>query len=239
MATVLHHYDENHFPTSASEVVPIVCELVKPNSVVDVGCGLAQWLYVFKSYGVKDILGIDGAHVPRGELYVNKENFLEYNLEAGQSFKLNKKFELVVSLEVAEHISVNSADGFVKMLTSLGDCILFSAAIPNQTGENHVNEQPHSYWKKKFEDQGFHMLDILRPLIWNNEKVNWWYRQNIFIVVKESHPLYADDKRYDGRQIIHPALLEMYVNWLRAANKPNTSVAITKRILKKISSLFK
>ena len=45
---------------TAEAIVPLVLALVKPQSVVDVGCGLGTWLSVFKDFGVKDVFGIDG-----------------------------------------------------------------------------------------------------------------------------------------------------------------------------------
>jgi hypothetical protein len=209
---ILHHYDGNHLPSSAKEVVPLIIELLKPRSVVDVGCGLAQWLYVFNLNGVKTILGIDGNHVPLNELYIPKDNFLEYDLERAIEFRYDVKFDLAISLEVAERISEKGSDGFIKMLTELSNSVLFSAAIPYQTGERHINEQPHNYWQEKFREQGFEMLDILRPIIWNNKNVNWWYRQNIFLCVKKDHYLFDETKIFDGRQLIHPELLNMYVS---------------------------
>lgn len=187
-------------------------KLLNPNSVVDVGCGLAQWLSVFRDAGVSDILGIDGNHVPRELIYIDQDCFMTYDLEECKNFSIDRKYDLAVSLEVAEHLLPDKADGSVDMLTSLSDVILFSAAIPGQTGENHFNEQPHDYWQGKFLLKGYYMMDILRPVIWNNININWWYRQNIFLLIKKDHPLYDESNVFDGRQIVHPELLEMYIN---------------------------
>ena len=40
---------------SARQVVPAIVELVKPASVVDVGCALGEWLSVFVAHGVEDV----------------------------------------------------------------------------------------------------------------------------------------------------------------------------------------
>ena len=50
---------------SAMAVIPLVLELYRPGSVVDVGCGLGGWLAAFQACGVEDILGIDGDYVDR------------------------------------------------------------------------------------------------------------------------------------------------------------------------------
>ena len=209
---VLHHYDDNHVPVSAKQIVPLIMELVNPNSVIDVGCGLAQWLKVFSLNGVETILGIDGNHVSSDMIYIDKNNFQYFDLERSFDLKISSKFDLVVSLEVAEHISENNADEYVKLLSSLGDRILFSAAIPFQTGENHVNEQNHIYWQEKFLKHDFLMLDIIRPTIWNNNNINWWYRQNMFLLVKKNDSIFNKELIFNGNQLIHPELLKMYVD---------------------------
>jgi len=219
MNKVLHHYDKNHLPISAERVIAKIMDLLSPKSVVDVGCGLAQWLKVFQNNGVEKVLGIDGSHVPMENFYINQEDFFVYNLEKGNDFVINNKFDLAVSLEVAEHISEDGADGFMKMLSSLSDRILFSAAIPNQTGENHINEQNHIYWQEKFLKHNYFMLDIIRPIIWSDENINWWYRQNMFILVKKDDILFNEDKVFNGNQLIHPELFKMYVDSNKSLQK--------------------
>jgi ribosomal protein L11 methylase PrmA len=45
---------------SAEAIVPLVLQILKPRSVIDVGCGLGTWLRVFEEFGVKEFFGIDG-----------------------------------------------------------------------------------------------------------------------------------------------------------------------------------
>ena len=96
---------------------------------------------------------------------------------------LSKPFELAQSLEVAEHLDHIFAANFVQLLTSLADVVLFSAAIPYQGGVCHINEQPPAYWAELFAKQGYVCLDFLRPSIWSDESVLWWYRQNLLVFV--------------------------------------------------------
>ncbi len=142
------HEKKNHNLKNPRIIVPEIIKLLDPKSVVDIGCGLGTFLNVFKQFGVNDVLGIDGAWVNKDLLfeYINPEEFLEYNLE--EEIRLDRKYDLVVSLEVAEHLKKDSADIFVQNLVNSGNLILFSAAIPNQGGQNHLNEQWLTYWEK-------------------------------------------------------------------------------------------
>jgi SAM-dependent methyltransferase len=186
-----------HNGKSALEVVPILVDLFKPKSVVDIGCGLGDWLSTFQKNGVEKILGVDGNWVNKNNLYIKEDHFLEQNLTI--PLRLNQKFDLAMSLEVAEHLPESAADTFIETLTNLSDNIVFSAAVPNQGGQNHINEQWHTYWIEKFEQKGFYCHDIIRPLIWDNEKVEWWYKQNILHFTKKipSHKFFGNIIHYE------------------------------------------
>lgn len=60
--------------------------------------------------------------------------------DVGAPIELHRRFDLVLCLEVAEHLPASAADTLVRSLTGLGNVIAFSAAIPFQGGANHVNE---------------------------------------------------------------------------------------------------
>jgi SAM-dependent methyltransferase len=180
------HTEQYHNLKSPRLVVPIVLAITSPKSVLDVGCGIGTWLKVFEEYGIKDYVGVDGEYVDRSMLEIPKYNFRSQDLR--KKWDLKRKFDLVVSLEVAEHLPAECANEFVESLIIHGDTILFSAAIPGQGGQNHINEQPLGYWESKFEKHGFFFHDVIRPLIWENGEIEWWYRQNIFLV-KRNLPL--------------------------------------------------
>jgi SAM-dependent methyltransferase len=161
---------------SAREIVPIVMERYRPSTVVDVGCGIGTWAVVFEESGCR-VVGIDGGYVSYEQRLI--DNFLEMDLNNPISFP--EKFDLAVCLEVAEHLPKSRSEGLVEDLTKLSDRILFSAAIPGQGGTGHINEQPLMFWVKFFYERDYRMRDVLRKDIKDNEKISWWYRQNIVV----------------------------------------------------------
>lgn len=202
------HEEIVHNFKAAREVVPYVLELLGSKSIVDIGCGIGTWLKVFEENGIDDILGIDGDYVVKSLLKIDEFKFIPYDLE--QLFTTERKFDLAISLEVAEHLSIESADVFIKSICSLSDTVLFSAAIPNQGGQNHVNEQEPNYWIQKFQREGYELFDVVRPVFWDNENVDSWYRQNMLLFVKN---LDLNKKRkleslecFGGKHLIHPIL---------------------------------
>ena len=210
---ILHHYNDTHHNTNSAEIIiPIIQKFIQPNSVIDVGCGIGQWLKMFHNYGISDYLGLDGEHVLQDNLMIDKSAFVPTDLSKPKNIKIGKRFDLAISLEVAEHLPKEVAQDFVFLLTELSDTIIFSAAIPGQTGENHLNEQWHSYWQDLFYKRGYSFLDVLRPELWNDERVNWWYRQNIFLVTNQQNLLDVyQSQLFDGRNCVHPRLLEMHI----------------------------
>ena len=197
---------------SAKEIIPIVFEFIQPKSVIDVGCGVGTWLSVFQAHGVEDVWGIDGDYVDKNTLEIPKEKFLTIDLKS--PFKLNRQFDLVVSLEVGEHLPQECAETFVESLTQLAPVILFSAAIPFQGGTDHVNEQWQDYWVKHFQNKGYVAVDCIRNRVWENERVEFWYAQNLLVFAKreylELEKAYLLKQQFETtntfqRSIVHPS----------------------------------
>jgi SAM-dependent methyltransferase len=168
---------------SAAEVVPLVVELLHPRRVVDVGCGTGTWLAAFAARGASEILGFDGEYVDRALLDIPQDCFVPVDLS--QSLPLDRRYDLAVCLEVAEHLPGSRAATLVNELTALAPVVLFSAAIPFQNGVNHINEQWPEYWADHFRTRGFIAIDCLRRAIWRNPKVAWFYAQNILLFAEE------------------------------------------------------
>jgi hypothetical protein len=223
------HHESVHNFTAAEEMVPFMISLLEPNSVVDVGCGIATWLKVFSDNGITDFLGIDGNYVDRNRLKIKSTSFIEFDLETFYSSQ--RKFDLAISLEVAEHLKEESASVFIKSLTNLSDVVIFSAAIPNQGGQNHLNEQEPSYWISKFEEEGFQCFDILRPVFWENKKVDCWYRQNIFLFTKKGTLIekIKSFNTFSNHHLVHPELLKIKEGVLKSQKNNNDVIVSGKK----------
>ena len=208
---------------SAAKVAPLVLQFVQPKSVVDVGCGLGGWLAAFRACGVQDILGVDGDYVPRELLAIPQESFLPCDLT--KPLRLERSFDLVLSLEVAEHLPPSCAETFVDSLTQLGPIVLFSAAIPYQGGTDHLNEQWPEYWVKLFEARGFEVVDCIRHQVWQSPQVGFWYAQNMLLFAREE-ALVANPRLAAARQETHPAQLSLVhpQTYLQAADRTRLSL---------------
>jgi hypothetical protein len=185
------HYDAEFYGNqvegstkSAKVVVPYVMQLLQPvDSVIDVGCGTGAWLRQFEIGGVNVVFGIDGGDVNDSFLQIEPDCFLQYDLD--KPIRLDRRFDLCMSIEVAEHLPASRGESFVVDLCRLADSVLFGAAVPGQGGHNHVNERWASYWVSLFSANGYVCHDVIRPRIWNDARVEWWYAQNTLLFINE------------------------------------------------------
>lgn len=169
---------------SARKVLPLLTREIAIASVLDVGCGQGAWLSVWQKLAA-EIVGIDGDYVDRRRLLIPENCFVPQDLT--QDFALGRRFDIVQSLEVAEHLPASRAAGFVACLARHSELILFSAAAKGQGGDHHINEQDYDYWREHFGRHGYVPLDYVRPLLRNDTDVEPWYRYNTL--------LYASKKR--------------------------------------------
>ena len=234
---------------SAEVVVPLALRLVAARSVVDVGCGDGTWLSVFRKCGVEDITGIDGDYIPRELLQIPEDRFEDVDL--AKPFHLGRVFDLAVCLEVAEHLPPECAVGFIESVANLAPAVLFSAAIPKQGGNHHINEQWPDYWATLFGERGFLPVDCVRKQVWQNDAVEFWYAQNTLLFVQAnlletSAALKAEFERTNANQlcVVHPKqhlLADVRLAQVRAELIPRPSGVIeaSKLLLRYLRGSFR
>lgn len=221
------HHDHIHNTDAAFEILPVVFDVIAPQSLLDVGCGTGTWLRVAEKLGVKELTGIEGQHLDQKKFQCPSAQLIIKNLI--EPFDLKRRFDLILCLEVAEHLPLESSEDFIASLVRHSDNILFSAAIPCQGGQNHLNEQWPHWWQKLFERHGFKAYDIFRTLFWNNEKVFYWYKQNMILYSKRN---YKDLKPTEGPvlSLVHPELFIRKATQLRNLQEGRAGVAVGLRL---------
>jgi hypothetical protein len=182
--TDFYDYIDDGSRASARTVAPLLLAEMNIDSLLDVGAGHGAWASEWMAAGVTDVVAIDGDYVKPDQLVIPAANFRAADLS--QPLDLGRKFDLVQSLEVAEHLPHAKAATFVETLTRHGDVVLFSAAVPHQGGEHHVNEQPPEYWRQLFKACGYSAFDWLRPRLADQRQVKGWYRYNSFLYANEA-----------------------------------------------------
>lgn len=181
---LFYRYQREGSLRSARVVLPMVANACAINSILDIGCGAGAWLSVANAIGLQDIAGVDGNYVDRSLLLFDPASFTPYDIS--KLFEMGRKFDLVQCMEVAEHVPEAYATTLVRNIVHHGRLVIFSAAVPGQGGENHINEQPYEYWRNLFSLHGYRLFDFVRPRTIKNRDVEPWYRYNLLLFAHDS-----------------------------------------------------
>lgn len=168
---------------SSADIAQSIVADFAPRSVVDVGCGTGALLDSIRRHGC-DVFGYEYSkaaieYCRKRDLPVEKFD-VERDQRAGP-----RRFDVAVSMEVAEHLPASAAERYVAMLAGLAPVVVFTAATPGQGGNDHVNEQPHKYWIEKFAAHGL-ALDRDTSRRWGADwqrggRVRDWYYRNLMV----------------------------------------------------------
>lgn len=185
--------------SSAQEIVPKLISRYSPMSVVDIGCGTGSFANEFLKLGIAEVIGYEGDWMKPLPTLLPKANYRYHDLRT--PIESSKSYDMCLCLEVAEHICENSAANLISILTLMSSRVVFSAAIPKQGGNQHVNEQWPAYWSKLFAERGFFLEWDPRQSIWENDKIEGCYRQNLLIFAKNSA-----NNLEEPKALVHPVI---------------------------------
>lgn len=217
-----HFFDqqEDGSQRSAAAMVPVIVDLLAPTSVLDVGCGVGPWLAEFASAGVAECYGIDGPWVDPDRFKLGAERLTHFDFgNATPPFRpklAQDRFDIVTTFEFLEHVRADYAEPVVEFIASLSDTVVMSAAIPGQGGTDHVNERWIDYWTGLFRQYGFEPYDAFRPLVWHDDAIAPWYRQNTIGLFRgtvsekivQTVQKAVLDQLHNPPRLVHPGILE-------------------------------
>jgi len=184
---------------SAEHIVPLLISKYSPKSVVDVGCGTGPFANEFLKLGVSNVIGYEGQWMESLPTILPKNLYLYTDLT--RPLASLRKYDLCLCLEVAEHLEEANAWTLIETLTELSEVIVFSAAIPQQGGNHHVNEQWPSYWSELFAEKNYFLEWDPRLAIWDNSQIEGCYRQNLLIFSSN-----AKSRQLKPISLVHPDL---------------------------------
>ena len=223
---------------AARRVLPIVFELVEVASVVDIGCGPGAWLAAAREVGIRRLVGVDGPWAGdwlEGSLLGTGDfKFVSHDLE--EPLPALGHFDLALALGVAEYLPEVCATALIPGICEIAPAaILFSSAIPFQpkNAELQQTEKWPSWWAHHFEECGYRPLDAIRPLIWSDPTIAWWYRQGIILYTKESkHQELAARARLVSPtlDVVHPELFTGIASWSLEPSYPRREPGLRERL---------
>ncbi len=162
----------------ADRLAQWIAEAIAPAAALDVGCGPGTYVRALRRHGVL-AEGIDTDERVAGVEHLHQESLLEAT---------NRAAELVLCLEVAEHIEPALGDEVAEAVASMvafGGLLIWTAAAPGQGGSGHINCQPREHWLALLEAQGLVHCpaaeDSLRAWARSGYHLGW-FPQNLIVL---------------------------------------------------------
>ena len=148
---------------------------LKPKSVLDLGSGAGYYLREFTKLDI-EVFGLEAS--PTG-VNLSGSNVLALSYDLRRPVHLSKRFDVVMCVEVAEHIPKSSSSVLVKSIcSSANNFVIFTAAPPGTPGSDHINCQPEQFWFTLFNSNGFvlrtDLTEELRQTSNLNDTAEWW-----------------------------------------------------------------
>jgi len=150
--------------SKAAEVVRVLKEVFSPKKVFDVGCGSGFYLKEFATRGVLAV-GCEGSDTG---VSLCPPDAIVFQHDLRLPLKCNQTFDLVLCIEVAEHLPSRFSEVLVK---SIANCashhVIFTASPPGSAGDDHINCREPEFWESLFNKYGFLV----------NKELSWILRQ--------------------------------------------------------------
>lgn len=170
--------EENPF---AHRLAYWIKHVLNPNRVIDMGCGPGMHVYALRGLEVEAI-GYDIDERVLDKPYLHHKSI--FNVWS------DEQADLVLCLEVAEHLPENVSDQVVEACVDALDhhgILIWTAAIPGQGGVGHINCQPKEYWEAKFKQNNMTRLHQLEGEMLDYIRRGYhmgWFTQNAMIFLK-------------------------------------------------------
>ena len=125
---------------------------IGPTTVLDAGCALGFLVEMLRERGVH-AFGVDISEFA----IANVHPFTAPFCWAGSLVDpLPQRYDLIVTIEVLEHIPIADSERVIANLCAYTDDILFSSTPFDYKEATHCNVQPPEYWAERFTRHGFY-----------------------------------------------------------------------------------
>lgn len=163
----------------AKNLAKWIGENFKNKKIRDIGCGPGIYVQAIKEH-VKDVKGYD----------IDERIKNIQNLELKNLFEIDDPADLIICLEVAEHIETKFNKDIVKSIyknIKQGGTLIWTAAFPGQEGDGHINCQTREFWLNQFTDYGLtynhDTTESLKQYITQGPHMGW-FLMNLIVLNK-------------------------------------------------------
>ncbi len=182
---------------SYRQIRDAILQIQEGKVIRDVGCSTGGLLFSFLEKGDYQIQGLDYSVKPEHS-YLPPDAYIHKDLTTPGSIPNLIPADIIICMEVAEHIEEEYRDNFLKSLVMLSKdntLLVLGAAKPGQRGKGHVNCQEASYWEAALTRMGWCPRYDLREVYLEHTKdiPQKYYRDNVLIFKKEIYEVNNSD----------------------------------------------
>jgi len=125
---------------------------INPKTALDAGCAIGLLVEALRARGV-DATGIDLSSYAIGQV---PESVRAYCRHGSIADEFPARYDLIVSLEVVEHMPAREAEAAISNFCRHADDVLFSSSPLDYKEPTHINVHPPEYWAEAFARHGFY-----------------------------------------------------------------------------------
>lgn len=142
---------EASWETFFARVADDVVRSFSPKTVFDAGCGVGFLVEALWDRGVE----AHGRDISEYAISKVRRETAEYCQVGSVTDPIDGTYDLVVCLDVLEHLDADGADRAIEQLTAASDRVLFSSTAKDVGEPTHRTVRPAIYWLRRFARRGF------------------------------------------------------------------------------------
>jgi SAM-dependent methyltransferase len=153
LATGKVAYENNaHLHRFFASVADHIVHDINPRTVLDAGCAMGFLVAALRDRGV-EAYGVD---ISRYAIDRVRADIKPFCRQGSLTEPLSDKYELVVCIEVLEHLMAEDALRAVANICAATSDVLFSSTPGDHEEPTHLNVQPPEWWTEAFGREGFY-----------------------------------------------------------------------------------
>ncbi|HLF91187.1 MAG TPA: class I SAM-dependent methyltransferase, partial [Anaerolineales bacterium] len=159
-------YDENYFAHGCGReykrdahwlnffdaIAARIAASIHPKTMLDAGCAMGFLVEQMRTRGV-EAWGVD---ISEYAIRNAHESIQDYVWVGSVTDPFPRKYDLIVTIEVLEHLPKEASEQALINLCQHTDDIIFSSTPLDYKESTHFNVQPVEYWAELFAQQGFY-----------------------------------------------------------------------------------
>ena len=178
-------YRDKSWEIGFERIAEHIIEEFNPKTFLDVGCAFGYLVAALRDRGV-EAYGIDISEFAISQVREDIKPYCKaWSALDGIPDDFPSKYDLLSTIEVAEHLYPDDGEIFIRNICKLSDRIIFSSSPDEEEEVTHFNVQPAEYWVMKFFDNDFFNDYTKKPIFISPQCLYFHKASNIRKVIED------------------------------------------------------